>query len=45
MFDLKKGKISSACPLGVAILGKKLGESVEIKTTKPYMVKIVSISA
>lgn len=43
--DLKKGKISSACPLGVAILGKKLGESVEIKTTKPYMVKIVSISA
>ncbi|MGM9873595.1 MAG: transcription elongation factor GreA [Bacilli bacterium] len=43
--DLKKNKISNVCPLGIAIIGKKIGDTVEIKTAKPYNVKIVSISA
>lgn len=43
--DLKKGKISNECPLGLSIIGKKIGDVVEIKAAKSYTVKIVSISA
>lgn len=42
--DLKKGKISNACPLGVAIIGKRVGDEIEIKVAKPYTVRILSIS-
>lgn len=42
--DLQKNKISNACPLGVAIIGKKVGDEIEIKVAKPYTVRILSVS-
>ena len=40
-----EGKISSSCALGEAILGKNVGDIVEVKAIKPYKVQIVSIGS
>ena len=37
------GKISNSCPLGEAILGKNVGDIVEIKVEKPYKVEIIKL--
>lgn len=37
------GKISNACPVGAAILGKTVGDIVEIKAVSTYKVEIVKI--
>lgn len=42
--DIKKGKISHECPLGLAIMGKKVGEVVDVKTNINYQVKILNVS-
>ena len=34
-------KISIACPLGEAIVGKAIGDVVDIKVEKPYKVEII----
>jgi len=39
--DPFNGKISNACPLGEAIVGKSVGDVVEVKSIKSYSVKIV----
>ncbi len=36
-------KISNVCPLGVALIGHKVGEVVTVKVNKPYQVEIVKI--
>lgn len=36
-------KISNVCLLGQALLGKKVGDEVEIKANNPYKVKIIKI--
>ena len=41
--DPFNGKISNACPLGEAIIGKNLGDVVEVKTKTPYKVEIVKL--
>lgn len=38
-----EGKISSSCALGEAILGKLVGDIIEVKAIKPYKVQIISI--
>lgn len=38
-----EGRISNACPLGEALLGKRAGEKVTVKVASPYEVEIVSI--
>lgn len=43
--DPFNGKISNACTLGEAIIGKQVGDVVEIKSAKPYKVEIVKIEA
>ena len=43
--DPFNGKISSSCALGEAILGKVIGDIVEVKAIKPYRVEIVSIGS
>ena len=43
--DPFNGKISSSCALGEAILGKVVGDIVEVKAIKPYKVQIVSIGS
>ena len=40
-----EGKISSSCALGEAILGKLVGDIIEVKAIKPYKVQIISIGA
>ena len=40
-----EGKISSSCALGEAILGKLVGDIIEVKALKPYKVQIISIGA
>lgn len=40
-----EGKISSSCALGEAILGKLVGDIIEVKAIKPYKVEIISIGA
>lgn len=37
------GKISNACPLGETIVGKSVGDIVEIKAAKSYKVEILKI--
>ena len=37
------GKISNNCPLGEAILGKNVGDIVEVKSNKTYKVEIVKL--
>ena len=43
--DPFNGKISSSCALGEAILGKSIGDIVEVKAIKPYKVEIVRIGS
>lgn len=38
-----QGKISNSCALGEAILGKSVGDVVEVKAAKTYKVEIVKI--
>lgn len=37
------GKISNSCPLGKALVGKTVGDIVEVKATKNYKVEIAKI--
>jgi len=39
----KNIKISNECALGKALIGKKVGEEVEVNGIKPYKVKILEI--
>lgn len=41
--DPLNGKISNDCALGLAIVGKGLDDVVEVKSNKPYQVKILKI--
>lgn len=36
-------KISNVCPLGVALIGHKVGEVVTVKVNHPYQIEIVKI--
>lgn len=38
-----KGLISNVCPVGKAIIGKKPGDRITIKVSKPYDVEIIKI--
>ncbi len=38
-------KISNACPLGEALIGKTLGDIVEVKGKVPYQVEILKVGA
>ncbi|MCD8204399.1 MAG: transcription elongation factor GreA [Coprobacillus sp.] len=42
--DMASGKISNESPVGAAIIGKKVGDEVEVKVANPYRVKIISIN-
>lgn len=37
-------KISNICPLGMALIGKKVGDVVDVKTKAPYNVEVIEIS-
>ena len=41
--DPVNGKISNSCPLGEALVGKNVGDIVEVKAIKTYKVEIVKI--
>ena len=41
--DPVNGKISNACPLGEAIVGKSVGDIVDVKAVKQYKVEILKI--
>ena len=41
--DPVNGKISNSCPLGEALVGKTVGDIVEVKAIKNYKVEIVKI--
>lgn len=41
--DPVNGKISNSCPLGEALVGKTVGDIVEIKAIKTYKVEILKI--
>ncbi|MCD8195065.1 MAG: transcription elongation factor GreA [Coprobacillus sp.] len=41
--NMSEGKISNESPFGQAIIGKKVGDEVEVKVEKPYSVRILSI--
>lgn len=43
--DPFNGKISNSCPLGEAIVGKTVGDIIEVKAGKTYKVQIVKIGA
>ena len=40
--DPMNGKVSDESPIGIALIGKKLGETVEIKTPNDTLVFVVS---
>ena len=43
--ELEKGKISTASPIAKGLIGKKVGESVEVQTPRgPHPYEIISIS-
>jgi transcription elongation factor GreA len=42
--DPINNKISNICPLGEALIGKKVGDIVDVKANTPYKVEIVEIS-
>jgi transcription elongation factor GreA len=45
-FDIGQGRISSAAPVGQALLGKRAGERIEVKTPRGLLtLEIVSVSA
>ena len=41
--DPVNGKISNSCPLGEALVGKTVGDIVEVKAIKSYKVEILKI--
>ena len=41
--DPVNGKISNACPLGEAIVGKSVGDIIDVKAVKQYKVEILKI--
>ncbi|MBO6262580.1 MAG: transcription elongation factor GreA [Bacilli bacterium] len=41
--DPVNGKISNSCPLGEALVGKTVGDIIEVKAIKTYKVEIVKI--
>ena len=41
--DPVNGKISNSCPLGEALVGKNVGDIVEVKANKTYKVEILKI--
>jgi len=41
--DAANGKISNNCPLGIALIGKEVGDVVEIKAVKVYEVEVLKI--
>ena len=41
--DPVNGKISNSCPLGEALVGKNVGDIVEVKAIKTYKVEILKI--
>lgn len=43
--DPVNGKISASCPLGAALLGKQVGDIIEVKAIKTYKVEIISIGS
>ena len=43
--DPFNGKISSSCALGEALLGKTVGDIVEVKAIKPYKVEVTRIGS
>ncbi len=43
--DPFSGKISSSCALGEALLGKTVGDVIEVKAIKPYKVQITRIGS
>lgn len=43
--DPFNGKISNACPLGEAIVGKSVGDIVEVKSAKSYKVEVLKIES
>ena len=43
--DPFSNKISNACPLGEALIGKVVGDVVEVKAKKTYKVEIVKVGA
>lgn len=43
--DPFNGKISNSCPLGEAIVGKSVGDIIEVKAVKTYKVQIIKIGA
>jgi transcription elongation factor GreA len=44
-FDMSKGRISSAAPVGQALLGKRAGETVDVTTPRgPLALAIVAVS-
>lgn len=40
-----EGKISHACPLGEALVGKAVGDKAEVKANEPYIVEVLEIKA
>lgn len=36
-------KISNVCPLGLALIGHKVGDKVTVKVNKPYEIEIIKI--
>ena len=43
--DPFNNKISNACPLGEALIGKSAGDVVEVKAKKNYKVEVVKVGA
>lgn len=43
--DPFNGKISNSCPLGEAIVGKSVGDIIDVKAVKSYKVQIVRIGS
>ena len=41
--DPVNGKISNACPLGEAVVGKSVGDIIDVKAVKQYKVEILKI--
>jgi transcription elongation factor GreA len=43
--DPVNGKISASCPLGATLIGKQVGDVVEVKAIKTYKVEIIKIGS
>ena len=42
--DPFNGKISNSCALGEAIMGKSVGDVIEVKAIKTYKVEIINLA-